>query len=146
MTNSNMSLRAAWGDPRLRAYALLRFTMGIDLLVHGGIRIWHGPAKFVTWMAGQFAGTPVPRGLVVAFGWPLPFLELVLGVLLLIGLFTREALTVAFVIIAALVFGSSMRQDWPTVGVQLIYALAYFVLLTYVDRDELSADAWRRTW
>jgi hypothetical protein len=39
-----------------------------------------------------------------------------------------------------------VRQDWPTVGVQLIYALAYFVLLTYVDRDELSADAWRRRW
>jgi thiosulfate dehydrogenase [quinone] large subunit len=138
-----MSLRTAWADPRLRAYALLRFTMGIDLLVHGGIRIWRGPLKFVTWMAGQFAGTPLPRGLVVAFAWPLPFLELGLGVLLVIGLFTREALTVAFLVVAALVFGSSVRQDWPTVGVQLIYALAYCVLLTFVDRDELSVDGWR---
>jgi thiosulfate dehydrogenase [quinone] large subunit len=118
--------------------------LGIDLLVHGGIRIWNGPSKFVTWMAGQFAGTPLPRGLAVAFGWPLPFLELVLGILLAIGLFTRGTLTVAFLLIAALVFGSSVRQDWPTVGVQLVYALTYFVLLTHVDRDELSVDGWRR--
>lgn len=119
--------------------------MGIDLLVHGGIRIWHGPSKFVTWMAGQFAGTPLPRSLVVAFGWPLPFLELGLGALLVVGLFTRQVLTVAFLLIAALVLGSSVRQDWPTVGVQLIYALAYFILLTFVDRDELSVDGWRST-
>ena len=68
-----------------------------------------------------------------------------LGALLVVGLFTRGVLTVAFLLIAALVFGSSVCQDWPTVGVQLIYALAYFVLLTYVDRDELSVDKWRRT-
>jgi thiosulfate dehydrogenase [quinone] large subunit len=139
-----MSFRTAWADPRLRAYALLRFVIGIDLLVHGGIRIWHGPSRFVTWLAGQFAGTPIPRGVVVAFGWPLAFLEFGLGALLVVGLFTREALTLAFLLIAALVFGSSVRQDWPTVGVQIIYALAYFILLTFVDRDELSIDGWRR--
>ncbi len=137
------SLRAAWATPAHRAYALLRFTLGVDLLVHGGIRIWNGPSRFVAWMAGQFAGTPLPRGLVVAFGWPLPFLELGLGALLTVGLLTSGALTLASLLIAALVFGSSVRQDWSTVGVQLVYALAYFALLTWVDRDTLSVDAWR---
>jgi len=140
-----MSLRTAWADPRLRSYALLRFTLGIDLLAHGGIRIWNGPSLFAAWMAGQFAATPLPRSLAVAFAWPLPFLELALGALLAIGLFTAEALTLAFLLLAALVFGSSMRQDWSTVGVQLVYALAYFVLLTSVDRDALGVDGWRRS-
>jgi hypothetical protein len=45
------------------------------------------------------------------------FLELGLGALLVVGLFTKEALTLAFFLIAALVFGSSVRQDWATVGV-----------------------------
>ena len=139
-----MSFRSAWSDPRLRAYALLRFVIGIDLFVHGGIRLWSGPAKFVGWMVGQFAATPLPRGLVIAFAWPLPVLELGLGALISVGLFTRCTLTVAFLLLAALVFGSSVRQDWTTVGVQLVYALAYFALLTLVDRDELGVDGWRR--
>ncbi len=35
-----------------------------------------------------------------------------------------QALPLAFPLLAALVFGSSVRQDWPTVGLQLVYALA----------------------
>jgi thiosulfate dehydrogenase (quinone) large subunit len=31
--------------------------------------------------------------------------------------------------IAALVFGTAMRSDWNTVGVQMIYAITYYLLL-----------------
>jgi hypothetical protein len=39
---------------------------------------------------------------------------------------------------------SEIRLFSATVGVQLIYALAYFILLAYVDRDAISLDGWRR--
>ena len=40
-----------------------------------------------------------------------------------LGLFTRWALTLGGLLITVLVFGTAMRSDWNTVGVQMIYAI-----------------------
>jgi thiosulfate dehydrogenase [quinone] large subunit len=79
--------------------------------------------------------------MVHAFLVVVPFAELVLGVLTTLGLWTRWALTLGGLLITALVFGTAMRSDWNTVGVQMIYAITYYLLLMNRSNNRFSLDA-----
>jgi thiosulfate dehydrogenase [quinone] large subunit len=127
---------------RQLAYAVFRLTLGINILVHGAGRIFGpGAEAFASTTAGEFSKTALPVGMVHAFLTVLPFAELVLGALTTLGLFTRWALTLGGLMIAALVFGTAMRSDWNTVGVQMIYAITYYLLLVNRSSDRFSFDA-----
>lgn len=127
------------------AYLVFRLTLGINILVHGAVRIFGpGAEAFATSTAAEFTKTALPAGLVHLFLVVLPFAELVLGALLALGLFTRWALTIGSLMITALVFGTAMRSDWNTVGIQMIYAIAYYFLLVNRAANRFSLDAlWR---
>jgi thiosulfate dehydrogenase [quinone] large subunit len=127
---------------RQLAYAVFRLTLGINILVHGAGRIFGpGAEAFASTTAAEFSKTPLPAGMVHAFLFVLPFAELVLGVLTTLGLWTRWALVLGGLMIVALVFGTAMRSDWNTVGVQMIYAITYYSLLVNRANDRFSLDA-----
>jgi thiosulfate dehydrogenase [quinone] large subunit len=127
---------------RQLAYAVFRLTLGINILVHGAGRIFGpGAEAFASTTAVEFSKTPLPAGMVHAFLVVLPFAELVLGVLTTLGLLTRWALALGGLLIAALVFGTAMRSDWNTVGVQMIYAITYYFLLAHRASNRFSLDA-----
>jgi thiosulfate dehydrogenase (quinone) large subunit len=126
---------------RQLAYAVFRLTLGINILVHGAGRIFGpGAEAFATTTSAEFSKTALPSGLVHAFLFVLPFAELVLGALTTLGLFTRWALVLGGLMIATLVFGTAMRSDWNTVGVQMIYAITYYFLLVHRASDRFSLD------
>ncbi|HEX4477905.1 MAG TPA: DoxX family membrane protein [Polyangiaceae bacterium] len=124
------------------AYALLRFAFGINLALHGLNRILGGAGLFASKMTEDFAHT-LPRALVYPFGVVLPFLELSIGVLLVLGAFTRPALVAGSLLMAALMFGTALKGDWNVLGTQLVYSLAYYVLLSRRVDDGYGIDAWR---
>jgi len=127
---------------RQLAYVVFRLTLGINIFVHGAGRIFGpGAEAFASTTASEFGQTPLPAGMVHAFLIVVPFAELVLGALTTLGLFTRWALTLGGLLIAALVFGTAMRSDWNTVGVQMIYAITYFLLLVNRSDNRFSLDA-----
>lgn len=127
-------------DRRL-AYGVFRFTLGINLLIHGAGRIFGaGVGTFATKMGGDFINTPLPHGLVHSFLVVLPFAETIVGLSLTFGLLTRWGLTVGGLLITALVFGTSLRSDWTTVGIQMIYALSYYLLLANLAENYFSLD------
>ena len=127
---------------RQLAYAVFRVTLGINILVHGAGRIFGpGAEAFASTTAAEFSKTALPAGMVHGFLFVLPFAELVLGVLTTLGLFTRWALTLGGLMIAALIFGTAMRSDWNTVGVQMIYAITYYLLLVNRCYDRFCLDA-----
>jgi len=133
---SNSSL----GDRNL-AYGVFRFTLGINILIHGVGRLFaQGAGEFATKTAGAFAGTVLPQGLVHAFLLVLPFVEAILGALITLGLLTRWALTLGGLVIAALIFGTALRSDWTTVGIQMIYAITYYLLLNNLADNHFSID------
>jgi len=43
-------------------------------------------------------------------------------------------------LMTALVFGTALRSDWSTVGMQMIYAITYYLLLTNLINDYFSLD------
>jgi thiosulfate dehydrogenase (quinone) large subunit len=136
-------MRAAFesSDERL-AYALLRVVVGTNLMMHGVSRMIAGPGEFAAKLVMQFAHAPLPAWSVWAFGLTLPAIEGGLGLLLLIGLRTRAALIAASALIIVLTFGSSLLQDWATVGIQLTYAVVYAALLFLHKYNGWSVDAW----
>jgi len=127
---------------RQLAYVVFRLTLGINILIHGAGRIFGpGAEAFAATTAAEFSKTALPAGMVHAFLIVVPFAELVLGALTTLGLFTRWALTLGGLLITALVFGTAMRSDWNTVGVQMIYAITYYLLLVNRSENRFSLDA-----
>ena len=57
--------------------------------------------------------------------------EPVVGMLLLIGFRTRDALIGGGLLIASLVIGTALRGDFSVLSEQLPYALIFFVLLLF---------------
>jgi thiosulfate dehydrogenase [quinone] large subunit len=123
-----MSERETGWERRL-AYVLLRLMLGLDFLGHGGVRLMHGDGVFAAGMVKMMADTPLPGGLVHVFGLVLPFVELTVGLLLVLGVMTREALILGSVVMLSLMFGTVLRQDWNTAGLQLNYSVVFSLLL-----------------
>ena len=124
------------------AYAVLRLSFGVNFLAHALVRL-PDPAGFARLLVGLFDGTVLPGPLVAASAYAILATELAVGVLLVLGLWTRAALVAGGLLMAALQFGTALRQDWGTLADQVGYALVFFVLL-YAHRDALSVDGLRK--
>jgi thiosulfate dehydrogenase [quinone] large subunit len=125
------------------AYALLRATIGINLAVHGMSRLLAGPHAFAVSLVGMFHTPLLPAWSLMAFGLVLPWIEAALGLLILFGAATRYALIAASLTILVLTFGSTLRQDWESAGLQLIYAGIYSALLAFRRENAYSIDGMR---
>ena len=79
-----------------------------------------------------------PPPLTLASGYVIPCVELLIGTLLLLGLFTRAALTLALLLMLVLMFGIGLKQDWTVASEQLLYALVLAILLFARNPYDLS--------
>lgn len=121
------------------AYLILRLTMGVNIFVHGLVRI---PKldSFSVWMVDYFKDTFLPEFMVSQLAYSMPFMELIIGALLIVGLFTRKALLAGALLMVVLIFGACLRENWEWASFQLIYALFYFVLSYFIDLNRFSID------
>ena len=129
-------------NPRCLAYAILRVTLG-------GVFLFYGVGKFVVGVAvtahgfqEAFAKTWVPPASVYAFSVVLPFFEVMVGALLILGLFTRLAAAVAGLLIMALTIGLTIKGSSQDVALNMGYAVAVFILLHRVEDNGLAVDRW----
>ncbi len=125
-------------DRRL-AYLMLRFTLGLSILMHGLVRLPHLNA-FADGLVKFFAETPLPAAIVRPFAVSLVFVETIVGLLILLGLWTRWSLLVGALAMAALVFGTALRSDWNTLAIQMLYASIYAALIATREYDTYSLD------
>jgi thiosulfate dehydrogenase (quinone) large subunit len=123
-----------------RAYVLLRVTLGLNICLHGVVRWSHGLHSFAESLVPLFANTPLPPWTVFDFGYALPVLEAVVGAAVLFGLETRRALLAGSILMLVLMFGSSLREDWPTVGIQLTYSVVYCILIAGMRFNGFGID------
>jgi thiosulfate dehydrogenase [quinone] large subunit len=123
------------------SYAVLRFTLGTTFLLHGITRFVSGWSAFADQMVQSFHNTFLPDFMVRPFALSVPPVEAVLGTLLCLGLFTRWTLIAGGLWMVALIFGTTVRQDYPTVAIQLLYALLFFVLQVWAPSNRISLDA-----
>ena len=121
------------------AYLLSRLAIGLSFFGHGLVRL-PKLAGFSNWMIGQFSKSLLPEFLVLPFSYALPVLEFVSGLMILIGLFTRQWLLLAGAISLALIFGTTMIENWEALPSQLIHVAFLSVLLAYLPFNSYAVD------
>jgi thiosulfate dehydrogenase [quinone] large subunit len=120
-------------------YLLARLPIGMSFFGHGFIRLTK-LSGFSQGMVIQFSKSFLPGQFVLAFSYILPFFELIIGLLLLLGLFTRFSIVLGMVVILALIAGSSIIEQWNAVFIQMFYG-AYLAVLFYFTRyNRFSID------
>lgn len=125
------------------AYLILRLTMGVNMFTHGVARLLD-LEKFNMWMIGQFSDTILPEFLVSLSSYMIPFAELIIGALLILGLFTSRALLLGALLITILVFGSGLQENWNVMSSQMIYAVFFFILSYMIELNKFSLDNLRK--
>jgi thiosulfate dehydrogenase [quinone] large subunit len=121
------------------AYALLRATLGLVFLFAGIGKFMMGIGTFASGLQETFAGK-LPTALIMPFGYALPVLEVVAGLLLVSGLFNYFGSVLAGLMMMALIFGKLIEGDAPTVGHNLLYSVIVFLLIWFSDYNGYSLD------
>ncbi|MCT2409850.1 DoxX family protein [Chryseobacterium antibioticum] len=121
------------------AYFLLRVSMGVNLLGHGLARIPKLSA-FAEGMTNSFEKSWLPQPLVQIFSTTLPFLEFIIGLMLILGFKTRIASFAGAGLIIMLLFGSSTVENWEAMGIQMIYVLFFYILISRLEDNSYSLD------
>jgi thiosulfate dehydrogenase [quinone] large subunit len=131
-----------WRADTSLAYAIFRLTFGTNLMLRGVDRIFFlGLDNFANGMVKQFAMTWIGPGLIQPFAHTIPWIEMVMGALLIVGLFTRPALVVGGLLMANLTFGTMFLRNFDLAWLQLTYAIAFFLLLATHAWNAISLDA-----
>ena len=129
-----------WSSDASVAYALLRLTMGVNIGFRGLVRIMHGTGGFAAGLLKQFEATPLSAGLVSPYAHALPYVETVLGVLLILGLWTRPVLVLSALMMTSLTFGTMFTENFTNAWLQLTYAGFFFLLLALRSWNLISLD------
>lgn len=115
------------------AQLVIRIGLGINMLMHGLVRLPKLSA-FVNKMEAGFANTILPAVLTRAFLYTLPFVELAVGILILLGgQFTKWGYFAGGLVIATLLFGTTLKEDWTGAGLQMTYVIAFYLALRGLD-------------
>ena len=125
--------------PQQTAFALLRITMGINFLGHGLVR-FSKLNGFRDWMVTTFKDSLIPSFAVSIWGTVLPFVEFGIGLLLILGLFTYRASITGAIVIIILLFGSTLIENWDWAGMQMIYGLFFYFLISNTEKNSWSID------
>jgi thiosulfate dehydrogenase [quinone] large subunit len=95
----------------------------------------------------EFEPTYLPRFLLIPYAFTLPYIEFLLGVVLILGVLTRLSLTVTALLLISLAFGQMILRNHATVANNLNYVFMAAVALWFAWRDNaLSLDrlVWRK--
>jgi len=131
-----------WRADTSLAYAIFRLTFGVNLMLRGVDRIFFmGLDNFANGMVKQFAMTWIGPGMIQPFAHTIPWIEMVMGALLIVGLFTRPALVVGGLLMTQLTFGTMFLRNFDLAWLQLTYAIAFFLLLATHAWNVISLDA-----
>jgi thiosulfate dehydrogenase [quinone] large subunit len=122
------------------AYAIFRFTIGVNFLMHGLVRVFGDYSGFVDGLSKKFTDTVLPMVLVRGFCWAVPPLEVLIGALLVVGFATVPSLAAGGLLMTLFVFGACLIEDWSLVASQMIYVIAFYLALRDVGHNALALD------
>ena len=121
------------------SFLMLRLAIGLSMFGHGLVRLGK-LSGFSKWMVGNFQNSILPEALVIPFSYALPILEFCVGLLLIIGLFTKKALLLGALIMLLLIFGTTLIENWDALPSQLIHLAFFAVLLNFINDNSWALD------
>ena len=134
-------------DRAARAWAILfaRAVVGLIFFMAGVWKVFQlGPIGHVRRYFLPFQDTFLPTWSLWAVGFTIPFVELIAGALVIIGLFTRPALISLGFVLAIVTFGHLLHQPLYAFHEHVIPRLALVLLVLLLPRewDRYSIDGW----
>ena len=128
-----------------RSWALLfaRLVLGLIFFMAGVWKVFHlGPLEHARKYFLPFADTFLPVWSLWFVGVIIPFIELIAGALLILGLRTREALISLGSVLAIVTFGHLLKEPLYEFHTHVIprLALLLFILLLPRGDDRFSID------
>ena len=130
-----------------RAWAILfaRLVLGLIFFMAGVMKVFQlGPLNHARKYFLPFADTFLPVWSLWAMGVVIPFVELIAGALVILGLRVREALVALGFVLAVVTFGHLLHDALYEFHTHVIprLALLLFVLLLPREDDRFSLDYW----
>ncbi|HZS47797.1 MAG TPA: DoxX family protein [Blastocatellia bacterium] len=140
-----MTLRNLFDKTWDRSWALLfaRLVLGLIFFMAGVWKVFTlGPLNHARKYFLPFSDTFLPVWSLWAVGVVIPFIELIAGALVIIGLRTREALLALGFVLAIVTFGHLLKEPLYEFHTHVIprLALLLFILVLPRDDDRLSLD------
>lgn len=128
-----------------RSWALLfaRFVLGLIFFMAGVYKVFQlGPLEHARKYFLPYADTFLPVWSLWATGVVIPFVELIAGALVILGLRTREALVSLGFVLAIVTFGHLLKEPLYEFHTHVIprLALLLFILLLPQEDDRFSID------
>jgi len=142
MSQSDLSTPTANID---RAWALLfaRLVLGLIFFMAGVMKVFQlGPLNHARKYFLPFADTFLPVWSLWGMGVVIPFVELIAGAMIVIGLRVREALVALGFVLAVVTFGHLLREPLYEFHTHVIprLALVLFIFLLPRRDDRFSLD------
>jgi len=138
---SERNYRKAW------ALFFAREVLGLIFFMAGAYKVFQlGPLEHARKYFLPFSNTFLPVWSLWAMGSVIPFVELVAGALLLLGLRVRIALIALGFVLVVVTFGHLLENPLYPFHEHVIprLALLLFVLVLPAEADHLSLDYWRK--
>ena len=128
-----------------RSWALLfaRLVLGLIFFMAGVWKVFQlGPLEHARKYFLPFADTFLPVWSLWATGVIIPFIELIAGALVILGLRVREALVALGFVLAVVTFGHLLREPLYEFHTHVIprLALVLFILILPREDDRFSVD------
>ena len=123
-------------DPKHAGVAIGRWALGLFFFYSGLSKIMGGVGGFVNgYLVPQFSKTFLPSILVTSYGYVLPYAELTLGILLIVGIFRNAVLFLTGLTLISLTFGQMLLQQHGVVANNFIYIFLTAILLFLSEFD-----------
>jgi len=128
-----------------RVWAILfaRLVLGLIFFMAGEWKVFQlGPLEHTRKFFLPFSDTFLPIWSLWATGVAIPFVELVAGALVILGLRTREALIALGLVLAVVTFGHLLKEPLYEFHTHVIprLALLLFILLLPREDDRFAVD------
>lgn len=121
-------------DGRVCAVALGRWSLGM-MFLFAGLGKFPNVGQFAGYIVKQFEKTWLPEWLLLPYGYALPFLEVGLGALLILGLWRNAVLFVTGLLLISLAFGQMLLQKVESVyNMMYVFMTAGVLFLDRYDR------------
>jgi putative oxidoreductase len=137
LTKSTASIDRAW------AILFARLVLGLIFFMAGVMKVFQlGPLNHARKYFLPFADTFLPVWSLWAMGVIIPFVELIAGALVILGLRVREALVALGFVLAVVTFGHLLKEplyEFHTHVIPRLALLLFIFLLPRVD-DRFSLD------
>ena len=121
------------------AYLITRLAVGATIFGHGLVRVPKISA-FASSTAAGFEKSMLPVTWALPFGYLIVIAEFIIGLLVLIGLFTRKASFAGGLLMVLLIIGTSLTENWAAIPSQLLHTAFFIVLIQYSGSNTWAVD------